>query len=114
MSEKSLFWCTQWAYVLTGENPQSARQREGYNQSDGVHRELKSEGRQRQISSLTNRNLIRLYARVRLPNKSKSNSCTELYAVYEADVWRERTCEYLVRSRQREETWYKPRSNNEW
>ena len=44
----------------------------------------------------------------------QGNSCTELYAVNEADIWRERTCEYLGRSRQREETEYEPRSNNEW
>ena len=24
------FWCARWAYVLTGESPQSARQWEGY------------------------------------------------------------------------------------
>ena len=25
-----IFWCARWAYVLTGESPQSARQWEGY------------------------------------------------------------------------------------
>ena len=28
-------WCARWAYVLTGESPQSARQREGYSRSQG-------------------------------------------------------------------------------
>ena len=31
-----------------------------------------------------------------------------------ADIWRERLCSYLGRSRQRTETEYEIRSNNEW
>ena len=79
-----------------------------------VHREVKFEERRRQISGLTNRNLIRLYTRIRLPYKSKSNSCTELYAVDGADIWRERMCEYLERSCQQKEIEYETCSNNEW
>ena len=51
-----------------------------------------------QISGLTNRNLIRLQMRVRLPHKLKPNNCTESFVVDKADRWRERTCEYLGRS----------------
>ena len=36
--------------------------------------------------------------RVRLQRKSKPNNYTESFAVNKADKWRERTCEYLVRS----------------
>ena len=43
----------------------------------GVHREVESEGRWRQISGLTNRNYIRLDLRVRLQDKSKPSNCTE-------------------------------------
>jgi len=39
--------------------------------------DCESEGRWRQISGLTNRNLIRLWMRVRLQYKSKPNSYTE-------------------------------------
>ena len=45
---------------------------------------------------------------------SKSNNCSELTIVYMADIWRERLCSYLGRSRQRTETEYEIRSNNEW
>ena len=43
----------------------------------GVHREMESEGRSRQISGLTNRNHIRLVMGIRPPNRLKSHSYTE-------------------------------------
>ena len=72
----------------------------------GVHREVESEGRWRQISGLTNRNHIRLWLRIRLPNKSKSNNYSELTVVNVADIWRERDVWYQGRSYQRMETEY--------
>ena len=47
-----------------------------------------------QISGLTNRNHIRLWLRIRLPDKLKSNNYSELAAVNVADRWRERTAVY--------------------
>ena len=52
--------------------------------------------------------------RIRLPTKSKSNNYSELTVVNVADGWRERNVWYLGRSRQRMETEYEIRSNNEW
>ena len=75
----------------------------------GVHREVESEGRWRQISGLTNRNHIRLQLRIRLHNKSKSNNYSELTVVNVADIWRERNVWYQGRSRQRMETEYEIR-----
>ena len=75
----------------------------------GVHREVESEGRWRQISGLTNRNHIRLQLRIRLRNKSKSNNYSELTVVNVADIWRERNVWYQGRSRQRMETEYEIR-----
>ena len=80
----------------------------------GVHREVESEGRWRQISGLTNRNHIRLWLRIRLHNKSKSNNYSELTGVNVADMWRERNVWYLGRSCQQGETEYGTCSNNEW
>ena len=56
----------------------------------GVHREVESEGRWRQISGLTNRNHIRLQLRIRLQHKLKSNNYSELIVVNVANRWRER------------------------
>ena len=70
----------------------------------GVHREVESEGRWRQISGLTNRNHIRLQLRIRLHIKPKSNNYSELTVVNVADRWRERNVWYLGRSRQQMET----------
>ncbi len=67
----------------------------------------------RQISGLTNRNLIRLQMRIRLLDKSKSNNCTEAFVVNKADRWRERACEYLGRSCRWVKTEYEAHSNNE-
>ena len=80
----------------------------------GVHCEVESEGRWRQISGLTNRNHIRLQLRIRLHNKPKSNNYSELTVVNVADIWRERNVWYQGRSRQQVETEYEPCSNNEW
>ena len=46
--------------------------------------------------------------------KLKSNNYSELTVVNVADGWRERNVWYLGRSRQRMETEYEIRSNNEW
>ena len=46
--------------------------------------------------------------------KPKSNNYSELTMVNVADGWRERNVWYLGRSRQRMETEYEIRSNNEW
>ena len=70
----------------------------------GVHREVESEGSRRQTSGLTNRNHMRQQLRVRLRYKLKPNNYPELAAVYVADGWRERTCEYLGRSHRQVET----------
>ena len=67
----------------------------------GVHREVESEGRWRQISGLTNRNHIRLQLRIRLLHKLKSNNYSELTVVNVADGWRERNVWYQGRSCQR-------------
>ena len=67
-----------------------------------------------QISGLTNRNHMRLWLRIRLPNKSKSNSYSELIMVDVADIWRESDVWYQGRSRQQAETEYETCSNNEW
>ena len=67
-------------------------------ESKGVHREVESEGRWRQISGLTNRNHIRLQLRIRLQDKLKSNNYSELTVVNVADIWRERNVWYLGRS----------------
>ena len=64
----------------------------------GVHREMESEGRSRQISGLTNRNHIRLVMGIRPPNRLKSHSYTEPGIVYVADTWRERVRSYPGRS----------------
>jgi hypothetical protein len=80
----------------------------------GVYREVKSEGRWRQISGLTNRNHIRPQLRIRLHTKLKSNNYSELTVVNVADGWRERNVWYLGRSRQQTETEYEVCSNNEW
>ena len=50
-----------------------------------------------QISSLTNRNHIRLWLRIRLPDKLKSNNYSELAVVNVVDRWRERNVWYLGR-----------------
>ena len=47
-------------------------------------------------------------------NKSKSNNYSELTVVNVADIWRESDVWYQGRSRQRLETEYEIRSNNEW
>ena len=47
-------------------------------------------------------------------NKSKSNNYSELIVVNVADIWRESDVWYQGRSRQRMETEYEIRSNNEW
>ena len=47
-----IFWCARRAHVLTGESPESARQWEGYSQSQGRLREEGSEGRRRQNAGL--------------------------------------------------------------
>ena len=39
-----------------------------------------------QSSDLTNRNLVRLNVRVRLPHKSKPDNCTESHSVNEAGI----------------------------
>ena len=70
----------------------------------GVHCEVESEGRWRQISGLTNRNHIRLQLRIRLRFKLKSNNYSEITVVDVADRWRERNVWYLGRSRQQMET----------
>ena len=75
----------------------------------GVHCEVESEGRCRQISGLTNRNHIRLQLRIRLLNKPKSNNYSGLTVVNVADIWRERNVWYQGRSRQRMETEYEIR-----
>ena len=75
----------------------------------GVHREVESEGRWRQISGLTNRNHIRLLLRIRLHHKPKSNNYSELTVVNVADIWRESDVWYQGRSRQRKETKYEIR-----
>lgn len=80
----------------------------------GVHCEVESEGRWRQISGLTYRNHIRLQLRIRLHNKPKSNNYSESTVVNVADIWRERNVWYQGRSRQQVETEYEPCSNNEW
>lgn len=51
---------------------------------------------------------------VRLHAKPKSNNYSELTVVNVADIWSERNVWYLGRSRQRMETEYEIRSNNEW
>jgi hypothetical protein len=79
----------------------------------GVHREVESEGRQRQISGLTNRNHIRLKARIRLLNKLKSKHYTELLAVNVADTWRERLRSYPGRSCGWAKITFETHSNNE-
>ena len=75
----------------------------------GVHREVESEGRWRQISGLTNRNHIRLQLRIRLHYKLKSSNYSEVAVVNVADIWRERNVWYQGRSRQRMETEYEIR-----
>ena len=75
----------------------------------GVHCEVESEGRWRQISGLTYRNHIRLQLRIRLHNKPKSNNYSESTVVNVADIWRERNVWYQGRSRQRMETEYEIR-----
>lgn len=80
----------------------------------GVHREVESEGRWRQISGLTNRNHIRLKLRIRLHIKLKSNNYSELTVVNVADRWRERNVRYQGRSCQQAKTEYETCSNNEW
>ena len=47
-------------------------------------------------------------------DKLKSNNYSELTVVNLADGWRERNVWYPGRSRQRMETEYEIRSNNEW
>ena len=46
--------------------------------------------------------------------KLKSNNYSELTVVNVADIWRESDVWYQGRSRQRMETEYEIRSNNEW
>ena len=75
----------------------------------GVHREVESEGRWRQISGLTNRNRVRLQLTIRLHNEPKSNNYSELTVVNVADIWRESDVWYQGRSRQRMETEYEIR-----
>lgn len=48
-------------------------------EAKGVHREVESEERIRQNSGLLH---LRLNAGIRLPNKLKSDNCTELYLVF--------------------------------
>ena len=64
----------------------------------GVHREVESEGRCRQISGLTNRNHMRLCAGIRLQDKLKSNSYSEQHTINVTDTRRERVRSYLGRS----------------
>nr|DAI56134.1 MAG TPA: hypothetical protein [Caudoviricetes sp.] len=56
-----------------------------------------------QISGLTNRNHIRLWLRIRLLHKLKSNNYSELAMVNVADRWGERNVWYRGRSCQ----WWK-------
>ena len=56
-----------------------------------------------QISGLTNRNHIRLWLRIRLHSKLKSNNYSELAMVNVADRWGERNVWYRGRSCQ----WWK-------
>ena len=51
-SGAAVYACARRAHALTGESPESARQREGYSQSQGRHREVGSEGRRRQNAGL--------------------------------------------------------------
>ena len=67
----------------------------------GVRRETGSEGRRRQSSGPTNRNLVRPQMRVRLQRKLKPDSYTESSAVNKAGRWSERMCEYPGRSYRR-------------
>ena len=48
-------------------------------EAKGVHREVESEERIRQNSGLLH---LRLNARIRLQDKSKSDNCTELHLVF--------------------------------
>lgn len=48
-------------------------------EAKGVYREVESEERIRQNSGLLH---LRLNAGIRLPNKLKSDNCTELYLVF--------------------------------
>ena len=75
----------------------------------GVVGDCESERRWRQISGLTNRNHIRLWLRIRLHNKLKSNNYSELTVVNVADIWRESDVWYQGRSCQRIETEYEVR-----
>lgn len=59
---------------------------------------MESEERIRQNSGLLH---LRLNAGIRLPNKPKSDNCTELYLVFMEWYKRERACEYPERSRGR-------------
>ena len=84
----SIFRVVERRTFLMGESPESALVVEGYSwNTKGVHREVESEGRCRQISGLTNRNHIRLQLRIRLPYKLKSNNYSELTVVNVADGW---------------------------
>lgn len=106
--------CALRRTFLTGESPQSALVVGRIQPRPGVHCEVESEGRWRQISGLTYRNHIRLQLRIRLHNKPKSNNYSESTVVNVADIWRERNVWYQGRSRQQVETEYEPCSNNEW
>ncbi|NCC85709.1 MAG: hypothetical protein EOM03_16550 [Clostridia bacterium] len=67
------------------------------------------------MSGPTNRNRIRQALRIRLLDKPKSNSYTELANVNAADRWGERLCSYPGRSRKRGQVdiFERTRSNNE-
>ena len=111
----ALVWVCLAAHVSNGRKflirPSSGKDTA---KTKGVHREVESEGRWRQISGLTNRNHIRLQLGIRLHYKPKSNNYSELTGVNVADIWRERNVWYLGRSRQQVETEYETCSNNEW
>ena len=81
----------------------------------GVHREVESEGRWRQNSDPTNRNHVRLSARVRLPMKPKPNNCTESTVVNMAGI-RGKECVSTrgdLTGGKQVDTFERDRSNNE-
>ena len=109
-TRKSLFCVRLAAHVAKGCKS-LVRPSSGKNtaKTKGVVGDCESEGRWRQISGLTNRNHIRLWLRIRLHNKSKSNNYSELTVVNVADIWRESDVWYQGRSCQRIETEYEVR-----
>ena len=62
-----------------GESPNPPGSGKDTGEARGVHREMESEERISQNPGLLHQ---RLSTRTRLPNKSKSNNCTELCTVF--------------------------------